>query len=280
MFLQRLTGISRSFIRIFRHIDETFPHWYNTDMKDFFIQLGLHDKEASVLSSLLELGSSTVSEIAIKARLNRTTTYDILAHLKTMGLVSSVGEAKQITYIAERPDALLNYLEQKSQDYQNKAEEVKRAMPELRALFNEKGNQPKIKFYNGISGIESIYEDTLTATEPIRAYASVRNMHMALPHYFPDYYKRRTTKGIHIRAILPDTEEGKERSEHDKIEARESRLVPVDKFDFSLEIDIYDDKVAIMSLAEEFGVVIQSKRIAEAQKKIFELAWEATEKYN
>jgi hypothetical protein len=28
-----------------------------------------------------------------------------------------------------------------------------------------------------------------------------------------------------------------------------------------------------MSLAEEFGVIIESKEIAEAQKKIFELAW-------
>ena len=98
-----------------------------------------------------------------------------------------------------------------------------------------------------------------------------------LPKYFPGYYQRRAKKGVAIRAILPDTPESRERQSRDEKELRESRLVPAKAYDFSPEINIYDDKVAIISLAEKLGIIIESKEIAEAHKKIFELAWKGAE---
>lgn len=56
----------------------------------------------------------------------------------------------------------------------------------------------------------------LTSHETIRAYASVGDMHLGLPGYFPDYYKRRAGKGIAIRAIVPNNESGIERKSFDK----------------------------------------------------------------
>lgn len=242
-------------------------------MDQIIQQLGLPQKESAVYLALLELGMSTVSSIAARAGLNRTTTYDILESLQTKGLVTAVGESKKKTYTAEHPSTLAGYYLRRSRQFERFAEDVEKLLPELVALYNEKGKRPRTRFYEGARGIETVYEDTLTAHEPIRAYASVRDMHAALPDYFPAYYERRSKKGITIRAILPATPEAIERARHDKQEARESILVPADQFDFSPEINIYDDKVAIMSLGEEFGVIIESKEIATAQKKIFELAW-------
>lgn len=53
-----------------------------------FLQLGLHEKEISVLLALMSLGPSPVRAIADKARVNRGTTYDILKSLITHALVS------------------------------------------------------------------------------------------------------------------------------------------------------------------------------------------------
>lgn len=242
-------------------------------MEKIIHNLGLSPKEESVLLALLELGSETVSRIAQKAQLNRTTCYDILENLNIKGLVGYVGDSAKKTFVIEPPETFVAYLESKSNQFAKRAKDLKNSLPELKALYSQRGRGPRIRFYEGKKGLEIVYEDTLTSREPIRAYASVRDMHKALPHYFPEYYKRRTKKGISIRAILPATPEGVERKKHDKEEARESRLVSPKEFDFSPEINIYDDKIAIMSLAEEFGVIIESKEIAEAQKKIFELAW-------
>lgn len=242
-------------------------------MDQLIAQLGLPQKEGSVYLALLELGSSGVSAIAQKAGLNRTTCYDILEYLHKKGLVSHVGDRKTITYTAEHPEALLAHYQKRSQQFARFAKDLDQILPQLRALYNEQGSRPRIRFYEGLKGLEAVYEDTLTADESIRAYASVYNMHAALPKYFPLYYRRRAQKGISIRAILPDTPEARERAAKDTEEARTSILVPADRFNFSPEINIYDDKVAIMSLSEEFGVIIESKEIAEAQKKIYELAW-------
>ncbi|MEK7120729.1 MAG: hypothetical protein AAB840_01415, partial [Patescibacteria group bacterium] len=85
--------------------------------------------------------------------------------------------------------------------------------------------------------------------------------------------KRRADKGISIRAIVPDTEDGRERKKLDKEEMRETVLVPIDRFSFTPEINIYDNKVMIASWKEKLGIIIESLEIAEAMKTIYELAW-------
>ena len=49
--------------------------------------------------------------------------------------------------------------------------------------------------------------------------------------------------------------------------------MPAKDFAFSPEINIYDNKVMIASWKDKLGVTIESKEIADAMKKIFELAW-------
>ena len=121
--------------------------------------------------------------------------------------------------------------------------------------------------------MQNVYEDTLTSSEMILAYACIDDMHKALPNYFPEYYKRRAQNGIVIRGIVPKTKLALERSEHDKEEKREIAFVPADKYSFSPEINVYDNKVMIASWREKLGIIIESAEIADAMKKIYNLAW-------
>ncbi|KKW10725.1 MAG: Transcriptional regulator, TrmB [Parcubacteria group bacterium GW2011_GWA2_49_9] len=66
---------------------------------------------------------------------------------------------------------------------------------------------------------------------------------------------------------------GMARAAFDEEERREVAFVPSDKYYFSPEINIYDNKVMIASWKEKLGVSIESAEIADAMKKIFELAW-------
>ena len=56
--------------------------------------------------------------------------------------------------------------------------------------------------------------------------------------------------------------------------------MPADKYYFSPEINIYDNKVMIASWREQLGIVIESSEIAEAMKKTFELAWTEAKRLN
>lgn len=251
----------------------------NTKLKNALLSMGFSEKESVVYLTLLNLGKATVSEVARRAGINRTTGYDILNKLITSGLATLSGKKPKQEYIAEPPDKIILYLEKKIQNDKENLSIAKELIPEFNSLHNI-GKRPQVKFYEGKEGLEHVYEDTLTSHETILAFAEVENMHKALPNYFPKYYKRRAQKKIHINAILPATETSIERSRHDRDEERTSSLVPMEKFYFSPEINIYDNKIMIASWKEKLGIIIESHEIADAMKKIFTLAWEGSKKYN
>jgi len=241
-------------------------------LKNALIEIGLSDKEAGVYLGLLELGRGTVSQISRKANINRTTGYDILDTLAQKGLVSISGKEPKQEYTAESPENLSTFIAHEIQAKHEALRKTESLIPELKSLHNVT-DRPRVRFYEGTEGLTQVYEDTLTSHETIRAFATVDDMHAALPNYFPKYYKRRASSGIAIRAIIPFTETSLERSQHDREEARETAFVPKDTFYFSPEINVYDNKVMIASWREKLGIIIESSEIADAMKKVYELAW-------
>jgi sugar-specific transcriptional regulator TrmB len=233
---------------------------------------GLSPRQTEVYIALLKLGKGTVAEVMREAKMNRTTGYSVLDSLVGKGLVTISGKEPKQEYVAESPDRLIEYLDREATEAHARAKEIKNLIPELKSIHNVFG-RPKVMFYEGEEGLERVYEDTLSSHEPIRAYANVEDVHKTLPSYFPGYYKRRAGKGIAIRAIFPKNSSALDLTAHDKEEMRETALIPADKYYFSPEINIYDDKIMIASWKEKLGITIQSKEIAEAMKSIFELAW-------
>lgn len=241
-------------------------------------KFGLSTKEAKVYVALLQLGSSPVSEIAKKASIKRSTTYILLEALAQRGLVGITDRSSVRLYNPAPPERLVHYLEETSRKYSELIGIAKSILPELKSIYSGVGPKPKVQFFEGSEGLETAYEDTLSSSETIRAYASIENMHKALPHYFPEYYRRRAAKNISIRAIFPNTVEARDRIKYNTLERREAYLVPKEKYAFSPEINIYDNKIVFMSLIERFALVIESKELADALKKAFELSWETAKR--
>jgi len=206
------------------------------------LSIGFSPKEASVYLALIELGRATVSKISIRAGINRTTGYDILSSLLNKQMISVSGKEPKQEYVAEAPANIIKYLENQRTKIDEKIKKSSEIALELNSIYT-KESRPKIMFYEGEEGLKSVYEDTLTSSETIKAYANVDEMHTALPNYFPEYYKRRAEKGIFIQAIIPQTKTGEERKSKDENEKRETVFVPADKYYFSPEINIYDNKI-------------------------------------
>ncbi|MDD5146390.1 MAG: helix-turn-helix domain-containing protein [Candidatus Pacebacteria bacterium] len=245
--------------------------------KEALLELGFTDKEVRIYLALLEMGKETASEIARQAGIQRTTAYNILNILAGKGLVRLSGREPKTEYVAESPDKITELLKEQTQEIQEKLKKATKLVPQLKSA-HKVGERPKIKFYEGKQGLIEVYEDTLTSHETIRAYATVDEMHKALPGYFPEYYRRRTKKGVATRGIIPKTDISLERTRHNKEELRTSVFVPADKYYFSPEINIYDNKIMIASWREKLGIIIESAEIADAMKKIYELAWQGAKK--
>ncbi len=235
--------------------------------------LGFSEKEARVYLALLELGPSTTTEIARKSKINRTTGYDILESLASEGLVNLIGETKIQKFVAENPQKVITFLENKVKQDQERLSQARFLLPELLSVYNVK-EKPKVRFYEGLSGLQEAFEDTLSAKGEILAYAVGADMFKALGHdYFQNYFKKRLANKISVRAIAPDDPDSQAVVLNDKNELRESILIPRDSFYFSVETNIYNNKIMVASWKEKFAIIIESEEITNAQRKTFELAW-------
>lgn len=229
--------------------------------------LGLTEKEAKVYLANLEIGTNVVSEIGKKAKINRVTTYDILQKLTQKALVSSFTKNKLKYFTAEDPEKVFS-------EYQKRIKNLEESLPELKRLTGET-KHAKVRYFEGIEGIKKIYEDTLTAKTELLNYANSAEIRNHWPEYDEEYVAKRHAKKIYLKGIAPLDELGiKVQSESPKFH-REIRLVPGEQYNFTNEINIYDDKVAIISFNDELiGTIIESPSIANTQRAIFNMAWE------
>lgn len=248
---------------------EATPH----KLREALISLGLSYKEASVYISLLELGRSTVSQISRKASVNRATGYVILDSLVAKKLVRISGKEPKQEYMAESPDALPALFQSMQKDAEEKESRAKELSLQLKSI-QKVGDRPQVRFYEGMDGIRAVFEDSLTAKSgKIIAYTSIEDQHVSIPNYFPEYYQRRKRNKIFMRSIFPDTPMGVERQNANVNEYRDSVLVPEKIYGIHPAINVYDNKLMIASFREKLGIIVESEEIADAMKKIFELAW-------
>ncbi len=229
--------------------------------------LGLTDKEAKVYISLIEIGTNVVSRIAEKARINRVTTYDILEKLKEKGFISSFTKQKIKYFTATDPEIVASNFDQKNRAFKD-------SLPELKRLKGETAH-PRIQYFEGLEGIKAIYEDTLNAKTEILNFSNSEEIRKIWPTYDKDYVEKRAKKKIYLKGVIPSDEAGKLVKSQDALYHREMRLIEKTKYNFTNEINIYDDKVAIISFADELiGMIIESHEIAETQRAIFQMVWE------
>lgn len=250
-------------------------------IRDLLNQLNFSEKEANVYLALLELGSAKAKEISRKTGLNRTTIYDICEALLQKGVISKYKKGASMFFNALDPKYLITYLDREKEENSKKIEKQKRRinelLPQLISLQDISSAKPKIQFFEGEKGMREAYEDTLTSKEIILAYANVETMHEGLPNFFPEYYARRAKNKIFIRAIIPRNEASIERSKNNQQEMRDTRFLP-EEMTFSPEVNIYNNKILIVSWKEKMAILIESKELTDLQRITFDLLWDTLPK--
>lgn len=251
-------------------------------LRAFLKTFQLTEKEISVFLKCLELGAQPASHIARVCEMPRNTVRSMLDNLVRKGLMVKTTRANTQYYATEKKENLMRMLKFKKlrteEDIDNQLKLLEDYGEELSAR-HWATNRPRITFYEGISGLEKVYEDTLTAKDGLQSWASTDDMLAAMPDYFKTYFARRAKKGIHMRSIHPDTPAARKITSRNAEELRESALVPSEKFHWTPEIQVYGNKVNIASWKEKLGIIIESQEIADALKVIFDLSYEAAEKY-
>lgn len=232
-------------------------------------KLGLNQKEQETYFAILQLEKATANEIARKSGIKRPTTYDILYRLQSQGFIYETEENGKRKYIANAPEKLINIIEDQKR-------ELEKDLPILNSIFNTNPKKAKVAYFDGYEGIKQLYEDTLISLkkdDEILAYVTNETIKY-LQDYSLDYVRRRVEKGIKLRGIYQDKLDLKQYLKQNKEHLRTSKVVSEKTFPIKNEINIYADKIIIITYSPEpYGILIESKEVALTQRSIFEMAW-------
>ena len=235
--------------------------------------LGLSDKAAQIYIALLQIGEGSVIDIAKKADLKRTSVYNILPDLMQQGLIETTIKNKHRIFFIDDVRRL-------ELDAQEKVKSVGVLLPQLRAIQNILPQKPKITFYEGVGGMKELYQDTLESVQvggTILSYTGLTDFFDMMPkEYYEWYVEERAKKKIMIKIIAPDSPTTRQWKKQAVKDLRQVKIIPAKDFRFKGDTEIYDNKVALISYAENFlGVIIESNEIYAMQKTMFELLWDS-----
>ena len=255
-------------------------------MQEELRKIGLSENESKVYLALLELGSATAQQISEKAKVKRPTTYVELEALMKMGVVTTFEKAgkkdgpTKTLFRAEDPEYLKNIIEREKKKSVERERVLGDVLPDLGKLFLASGERPRVRFFEGVEGLESMNSEFLKSkTKQIEAVTSLDEILNLFPHHLDEYSPERVKKGIKSKIIYTYSG-GPIFKKNDKQMLRDSRYIPKDKFPFSFDFYVYENRTAISVLrGKPFGIVIESKEIADSMRSVFNLAWEAAEKY-
>ena len=113
-------------------------------------KLGLNKNEAKVYLALIYKGQATAQELVKSVGVHRNIVYDNLEKLIDKGLVSVINDNKKV-FIAEKPSAIIEFLESKKSIIDKEIVTANNIMPEIgKILSSQKTKQEEeelVKLY-------------------------------------------------------------------------------------------------------------------------------------
>lgn len=96
----------------------------------------------------------------------------------------------------EDPEKLEHLLEMQSKSLKSTQKNLGTILPQLRKLKNPHMRLPSVRTYEGIEGIRTVLNDSLTATEVIYTYVNVEDMEKYVKDVNDEYVEKRKEKNI------------------------------------------------------------------------------------
>ena len=109
----------------------------------------LGPKDSAIYMALLRMGEMHIAAIVKVAGLKRSTVYVHIDNLARKGLIEKVVRGKRLYYRAANPKKLLSTAERDTKHLES-------ALPDLIALFDERGKEPVVRVYAGKDGLADV----------------------------------------------------------------------------------------------------------------------------
>ena len=232
--------------------------------------LGLNENESRVYFASLSLGPGTVQKIAKASEVKRTTVYTVIESLQKRGLMKIEVKGFKKLYVAESPEKLERILEERKERFMDQ-------LPEFMSVYNLKGGESFIKYYEGQEAVKSVYESNLKDIKHGEKYMVISNAEKVFDIYgkwFDKFVEKRAKLNIDIRMILQDNDHSRDYGKLEKNYNHKVRFLPK-KTELITNLVITPQRVLIHQLNPPImGIVIENKSAIQMHQQLFEVIWE------
>lgn len=237
--------------------------------------LGLSNNAINIYLFIFEHGNMTMSSIAKKLSLDRSSTYIAAEQLKQAGL-AIIDESKRPKLVSvPPPKKILSCLEQHIQMREDAFDEIRNNLGLLKAAYNSEQSAPSLQSFSGSEGLRNIMNDILDSTEELLLlFTNQTHEKQVFSKKDHDHFiRKRKIKGTHINVIACDDEYAQKLQSQDASSNRTTKIIRGPS-PFKSEVYVYEDKVAMLSFASDvIGFIVQSKDYSEFVRWQFDQIW-------
>lgn len=234
---------------------------------------GLTESQAKGYLALIEHGALSPADLADRIGETRTNGYAIADKLVALGLATKKDDSKRAVYSANHPSSVETLAEQRRKLLVKNEQEVKQGINELIDVYYQKTERPGVRYLEGRSGLETIYQDILSTGQTLSIVRTPNEKKFFSGELFEWFVKQRITLGIRLRALTPFTQKANTNPEKDKVNLLDRQFFPEEMYTAPVEIDIYGAKVAFIAFGDSLaGVTIENPHIADAMRQLLDLA--------
>ena len=246
-----------------------------TSIRPLLKRVGLDDREVDVYLALLSLKQARATQVAKAARQSRSHTYLVLRSLKERGLVAETERGKVIHFIAEPPERLLSYLQNREQEMQELQGLVQGALPLLSSMTKPLAGEPRVAILHGLEGIKQVYRDVLT-----RPFVSFFNPQIDWEAFGGNIVVQLFGKNAKLRGkdLLVNNDAAKQYIEEiPPHEEYEIRLLPP-RVTFDADVIVFENEISIFTFSDQPNVVrIENPDLADAFRAWHGVLWGLSE---
>lgn len=243
-----------------------------------FRHAGLSEKQAKLYRLLLETGEERASVLSRRSGIKRGNVYALLADLAAHGLVTGF-EKENIAYFRPEPPAkLLAIVEAREKEVSVTKHLASDLLPHLTTQWKAAVGRPVVQYFEGEKGLHDVFDDIYApGKSEVYGCVDLEQADAAFPRHIATHLiPKRVKNAIVAKSFIADSPKAHTLQSQDVSHLRESVLLDKTAYPLPAEIDVYEDKIAMLSFQKDefIGIIIQNSAFAQSLTSIFKLAHE------
>ena len=247
------------------------------------IELEYSKQQATIYVDLLKNGPSSLSKIAQRTEIPRSSLYDYYPKLLFEGLISETSKSGRKKFKAESPSIILKRLKNYKNNINTKIQNFENSIQGILNKYDSSNDKPRIKYYHGVKGIKIIMDQILKYNSNYNMCIGTpdKDIPLSFEHEILEWFlKEMKKRKIKTKEILENTDANRKYGNEYTAKTQKVRYCKrlPDKKTTHIDKFIVKNFVVIFDFSKEIAIQINDSNIADNEKTQFEIMWNSLPK--